>query len=81
MKLAINGDSIIKGELAETKSKLNMPKTKEIIEYAKNFSNGTALTIINEAIQNAQSTDERVELLTFKSTILESALFGETFTI
>ncbi|GAA0434369.1 hypothetical protein GCM10008934_24760 [Virgibacillus salarius] len=56
-----------------------MKTVEEIKNFTENMSNATTLMILNEAIQNAQSTDERVELLVFKCQILEGSTYGKVF--
>lgn len=53
---------------------------EEIIEFTKNKSNATTLMIINEAIQDAKTTEECLELLVFKCMVLEDCTLGRVLT-
>lgn len=58
---------------------IEVPKDRvdKLREITKNWSNGATMMAINEELQGAISTEERLELLTFKSDVLESAIFGK----
>ncbi|MGJ9381813.1 hypothetical protein [Salipaludibacillus sp. CF4.18] len=59
-----------------------MGKTaKEIIDFTEGFSRGATLTVVNEAIQSAKTTEERLELLVLKCSLLEDSIYGQEFTI
>lgn len=66
------------GELRVTNAK---EEVKRLREVTKNWSNGAAMTAINEELHHAESLEKRVELLQFKSDVLEHSTFGRTYAI
>ncbi len=65
-------------EKARTQAKEDVKRLKEV---SKEWSNGAIMTAINEELHNTESIEKRVELLEFKTEILESAVFGGFYNI
>lgn len=53
-----------------------MSRADEIRKVTEKWSNGATMMAINEEIQAAQTVEERLELLIFKSEILEHSTYG-----
>lgn len=56
---------------------MNENKTvSELKEFSKRWSMHTLLTVINEELHNAKDLETKVEILTFKSSVLEKRASG-----
>jgi hypothetical protein len=54
---------------------------KQLKELTKHWSNGATMMAINEELHLAESVEKKVELLQFKSDILERSAYGRTFNV
>ncbi|KMK77627.1 hypothetical protein [Alkalihalobacillus pseudalcaliphilus] len=56
-------------------------KVDQLREMTKEWSNGAVMVAINEELHLAKTTEEKVELLQYKSDVLEFSSYGRTFNV
>ena len=56
-------------------------KTERLRELTKNWSNGATMMAINEELHLAETTEQKVELLQFKSEVLEFTAYKRIYNV